>query len=283
MRFLEKIKWQEKIWSFPNNYNVALKKLNMLKQQLKRDPVLRKKYEDIINTNIEKGYTKKLSREEWCKVLEKTWYLPHQSVFNKNKPKKFQMFFDAAAEYNSNGLNKAQLFGPDLLNDLMGVMLRFCNYRAVFSEDIRAMYHQVRVKSDDADALRYTRCWCIYGRNDSSSCENYSVRRTASDHGKQFDEAVAECVKRSLYMDDLFKSVETEEQTVSIIKQLIKLIGKLADSTWQNFKVTGKMHSQNFSHSTVTFDKNGGNIQRSLGIHWNATDNNFFFSSKIID
>ena len=37
------------------------------------------------------------------------------------------------------------------------------------------------------------------------------------------------------------------------------------------------------SQSTVTFDKDGGNIQRTLGIHWNITDDTFFFSSKIID
>ena len=40
---------------------------------------------------------------------------------------------------------------------------------------------------------------------------------------------------------------------------------------------------QNVSQSTVTFDKDGGNIQRTLGIHWNITDDTFFFSSKIID
>ena len=39
----------------------------MLKQQLKRDPDSRKIYKDTINTYVEKGYTKKLSREEACK------------------------------------------------------------------------------------------------------------------------------------------------------------------------------------------------------------------------
>ena len=39
----------------------------------------------------------------------------------------------------------------------------------------------------------------------------------------------------------------------------------------------------NVSQSTVTFDKNGGNFERTLGIQWNIIDDNFFFSSKIID
>ena len=64
--------WQEEKGSFPNNYNIALKRFNMLKQRLKRDPDLRKKYEDTINTYIKKGYAKKLNKKESCKVSEKT-------------------------------------------------------------------------------------------------------------------------------------------------------------------------------------------------------------------
>ena len=49
-------------------------------------------------------------------MLEKKWHLPHHTVFNKKKPEKFQMVFDAAAEYNGNSLNKTLLTGPYLLN-----------------------------------------------------------------------------------------------------------------------------------------------------------------------
>ena len=55
--------WQDKNRSFPNNYNVGLKQFSVLMQQLKRDPDLRNKYKDIINTFIEKSYAKACSRE----------------------------------------------------------------------------------------------------------------------------------------------------------------------------------------------------------------------------
>ena len=100
------------------------------------------------------------------------------------------------------------------------------------------MYHQVRVNPDDADALRflwfdinsdekpdtYQMLVRVFGGKKSPSWANYVVRRTASNHGSKFDEAVAECVNISFYMDDLLKSVETEEEAVSIIKQLIELM-----------------------------------------------------------
>ena len=46
-------------------------------------------------------------------------------------------------------------------------------------------------------------------------------------------------------------------------------------------KVMDFLPTQNVSQSTVTFDKDGGNVQRILEIYWNIIDNNFFFSSNI--
>ena len=150
---------QEEKWSFPNSYNVAFKKfkqrLRKRKKERERDLDLRKKYKDAINNYIEKVYAKKLRREEACKVSKRTWYLPHHLVFNKNKPDKFWIAFDTAAEINGNSLNKALLTSPDLLNSLVGVLQWFCDYRDAFSADIEAMYHKVRLNSNDADALRF--------------------------------------------------------------------------------------------------------------------------------
>ena len=98
--------------------------------------------------------------------------------------------------------------------------------------DVAAEYNGdilVQVNSDDADALRFL--WLedfncagkpdiyqmlvhIFGGKDLLSCGNYAVRRAASDHGSKYGEAVVKCVNRSFYMDDLLKSVETQEQTV---------------------------------------------------------------------
>ena len=216
-----------------------------------------------------------------------------------NKPEKFRIVFDVAADSNGNSLNKALLIGPDLLNSLMGVLMRFRYYRVAFSADIEVMYHQVRVNPDDA--LRFL--WLdvnsdekpdtyqmlvhIFGGKDSPSCANYAVRRTASDHGSKFDETVAEYIYRSFYMDDLLKSVQTEEEAVSIIKQLIELM-QIGGFSLTKFRSNRKevidcSPPQNVSQSTVTFDKDGRNIQRTLGIHWYITDDNFFFSSKIVD
>ena len=85
------------------------------------------------------------------------------------------------------------------------------------------MYHQVWVKSDDADVLRFL--WLedvnsdkkpdtyqmlvhIFRAKVSPSCANHAVARTASAHGSKFDEGIAKCVIRSFYIDDLLKSIK---------------------------------------------------------------------------
>ena len=114
------------------------------------------------------------------------------------------------------------------------------------------MHHKAWVNSD-VDALRF--CWLevnsdekpdmyhmlkyICGWKDSPSCANYAVRGTASDHGSKFNAVIAECVNRPFYiLYDNPKSVETEEQAISIIKQLIKLmqIGGFNLTKFQNDK-----------------------------------------------
>ena len=81
------------------------------------------------------------SAEKKHAKFQKRYGIYHHPVFNKNKPEKFRMVFDAAAEHNGNSLNKALLAGPDLLNSLAGVILRFRNYRVAISADIEATYH----------------------------------------------------------------------------------------------------------------------------------------------
>ena len=45
--------------------------------------------------------------------------------------------------------------GPDLLNQLVGILLRFRTGRVAVAGDIRAMFHQVRVPEKDRDSLRF--------------------------------------------------------------------------------------------------------------------------------
>ena len=63
--------------------------------------------------------------------------------------------FDCAAEYQNESLNKHLLQGPDLTNNLTGVFCRFRQQPIAFLWDIEGMFHQVKVKEEYRDLLRF--------------------------------------------------------------------------------------------------------------------------------
>ena len=70
-------------------------------------------------------------------------------------PGKVRVVFDCAAKFKDVSLNSRLLQGPDFMNSLVGVLMRFRQDHIALAADIEAMFHQVRVKDDDCDALRF--------------------------------------------------------------------------------------------------------------------------------
>ena len=72
--------------------------------------------------------------------FSKQWFLPHHPVLNPNKPGKVRMVMDAAAKKNGVSLNGNLLIGPDLLNSLTGVIMRFREQRVAIAADIEVCF-----------------------------------------------------------------------------------------------------------------------------------------------
>ena len=130
-------------------------RLHHLKRRFSRDPDLEAKYRAAIQEYVNKGYARKMTPEEATKRSRITWYLPHHPVFNVNKPNKCRVVFDAAAKSDGTSLNDQLFQGPDLVNSLTGVLIRFCEEEIAFTADLEAMFYQVKVLPRDADALRF--------------------------------------------------------------------------------------------------------------------------------
>ena len=109
-------------------------------------------------------------------------------VVNPNKPGKVRRTLNGAAKFHGASLNKSLLTGPDLLQNLINVLLRFTHPSAV-SADIEGMFLQVGLFPCDQPSLRflwredptsnvvvhqYTRH--IFGAKDSPTCANYAFQ-----------------------------------------------------------------------------------------------------------
>ena len=93
------------------------------------------RYKEVIQEYLDKGYARKMSKKEADITTPRTWYLPHHPVFNPNKPGKIRVVKDAAAMHQGTSLNKSLMSGPDLLNSLIGVIIRFRSGRIAIAAD----------------------------------------------------------------------------------------------------------------------------------------------------
>ena len=133
-------------------------------------------------------------------------------------------------------LNSLLLSGPDMLNNLVGILMRFREEKIALSGDIEAMFNQVAVPPEDQVVLRflwrqssesetevYQYLRHIFGAKCAPTCSNYALVRSAEDNEEKFPGG-ALAVKRNFYMDDFFKSVKSSEEALALQKQLVEML-----------------------------------------------------------
>ena len=201
-----------------------------------------------MNDLISKDYARKVSSQD-PGPLGTHWYLPHHPVFNPQKPGKVRVVFDCSAKYRDTSLNEQLLQGPDLTNSLVGVLSRFREDHIVLMSDVEAMFHQVRVRPSDCDALRFL--WWpdgdlesqpeeyqmrvhLFGGASSPSCANFALKRTAEDNKADFDPETVETVKRNFYVDDCLKSVGSDDNAIRLARQLREFLSRAGSESSQN-------------------------------------------------
>jgi len=119
-------------------------------------------------------------------------------------------------------LNDNLLQEPDLVNSLVGVLIRFREQSVALVADIEAMFHQVKVSDKDRDVLiflwwpdgdmdkppsEYCMTVHLFSATSSPSCAAYSLKSTARENAASCSPEAVKTVERNFYVDDLLKSV----------------------------------------------------------------------------
>ena len=287
--------WKPHAPPLRNNRAVAVRRLVSLEKRLKADDHLRESYVKTVNTYIEKGYAQELSDENEGED-GKVWYLPHHAVMHPRKPDKVRVVFDCSAKYCGLSLNDVLLQGPCLANDLVATLLRFRQEQIVLVGDIESMFHRIRVRKEDCNALRFL--WWpdgdlektptahqmlvhLFGATSSPVCANYCLRRVADDFGSEFDFKVTETVKKNFYVDDYLCSVSTEEDAITLVNSVCKLLAKggfrLTKFVSNSSKVMETIPESERAKTVAKLDLSGGVEQRVLGVNWNVIEDKIGF------
>ena len=147
--------WADDNIQLPNNYFSSLVQLKSLEKRLSRDTSLKENYANTIRADLGNGYLIRVTDAHKVeKRSNKEWYLPHHPVINPNKPGKVRGVLNGAAKFHGTSLNKFLLTVPDLLQNLIHVLLRFRQHQFAVSADIEGMFLQVGVPDRDQPPLR---------------------------------------------------------------------------------------------------------------------------------
>ena len=229
-----------------------------------------------------------MTEEQVAVTRPRTYYLPHQPVFNVNKPDKIRVVNDSAAKFQGTSLNSSLVTGPDLLNPLIGVLIKFRRDPIAVAGDVEAMFHQVRVSEEDSDSLRFL--WTdnifsddpphvmkmlvhIFGAKDSMTCCCYALQLTARDNAHLMSPMTFETMLKNFYADDLFRSIHSEEAAVKLVKELMVMLkrgGFRLTKFVSNSKVVLESIPAEDVSPTATLNFDGLALERVLGVRWDV-------------
>ena len=141
--------WKSSV-TLPNNYFAAVSQARSLEKRLRDKTIVLQKYKETLTKDLTSKYVEPVIKQP---PPDKIWYLPTHLVENPNKPGKIRRVTNAASKIKGCSLNTCRLTGPDLLADLLELILRFREHAIGVLADIESMFMQIR--KEDQSALRF--------------------------------------------------------------------------------------------------------------------------------
>ena len=227
------------------------------------------------------------------------WYLPHHPVIHEQKPGKVRVVFDCAARFGDTSLNDQLLQGPDLTNNLTGVLLRFQQEPVALMADVQQIFHQVHVAPDDCHALQFL--WWedgdlsknpvdhqmlvhLFGATSSPCCANFTLKKTVRDFGSGFNAQTVDTMNHNFYVNDCLKLVATVHEASRLVSQLVQLLAKggfhLTKWISNSRKVVEEIPAHERAPSIANLDLEDLPIDRALGTQWDVEADTLSFHVK---
>ena len=230
--------WVKDAAELPDNRSQAEKKLETTERRLAKNPDHAEAYDKQMREMNEMNFSRKLSKEELTSYKGPIHYISHHEVVRpNNKSTPIRIVFNSSASYKGHRLNDYWMKGPDLLNSLLGVLLRFRENKVAINADISKMYHRVLIPERDQHVHRYlwrnmnvqqepdvyVKTVLTFGDKPAPAMAQTALLKTAEEGEKRYPEA-AKVLKESTYMDDICDSVHSEEQARTITSEIDEIL-----------------------------------------------------------
>jgi hypothetical protein len=248
-RYEVKLPWVDSHPPLPNNKRLAEKRLVSVSNKLKTKNCLFTDYDAVFRDWLDQDIIEVVPSNE---LDNECHYLPHRPVVKESSATtRIRPVFDASArEQHTPSLNDCLECGPNLIELIPTVMLRFREGRYGVIADIAKAFLQIAVNAKDADMLRFL--WY------NSECDEITVFRhkrvvfgvkcspfllgavidlhlQRASENTNVDPNIIKKLQKSFYVDNVSASVDTLQELDKFIKDSTEIMkeGKFDLRGWQ--------------------------------------------------
>ncbi|XP_037921349.1 uncharacterized protein LOC119658153 [Hermetia illucens] len=277
-RYEASLLWRNDECTIDNNRGGALKGLRRSLVKLSEDPEKLRQYDEIIREMISSGVAEICDEAE--KTNERTYFMPHRPVGRgeERETTKTRIVFNASARSGGNpSLNDLLWSGPNLLPDILKLILNFRLGKHGITADIERAFLQIELAQKDRKVHRF---FWILSLDDLLSIIILQMNRVTfgvtcspflligallkhlEDESINFPET-CELLKESFYVDDLIVSVDDFEEAVKLFNETREILSR-ASMNIRKWKSNNEKLRQIFD----TNESNNISKHKVLGLIW---------------
>ncbi|XP_071158970.1 uncharacterized protein [Mytilus edulis] len=275
----------------PNNRYQAWKRAQILDSSLRKDSKKLEHFVTFMSKVISSGAAEVAPDE----IPGECWYLPLFGVYHPKKPNQIRGVFDSSALYEGVSLNSILMSGPDLTNNLVGVLMRFRKNRIAITGDVEQMFYQFHVDEYHRDYLRFF--WYennditkplieyrmkvhVFGNTPSPAVATYGLREAVS----EAENDVRSFVTNDFYVDDGLISFADKDDAIDLMQRTQKALKdngniRLHKIISNDIDVMKAFPLEDLGKELKDLDLCSDTlpVQHSLGLSWNLQTDMFIF------
>ena len=295
-----KYPWTEDPATLPPNRRAAEGTFRKTEERLQKDPKWGKAYAEQVHEMLQRGAACKLSSEEIAEWKGPVWYVSHLIAPNPHSvTTPIRLVWNSSQEHRGASLNSILLKGPDVLNPIRGVLLRFRvgqhaalgdvskMYNSVWLEEVEKHLHRFVWRDSPADEIQDFAIQRVnIGDRPAGCIAQLAMRETA--RLPEFVEYAEgrRVIEEDTYVDDILTSHDCAEQLKKITKQVETILqaGGFALKPWTFSGQSGRrsQEAQKGEREVLILpNQMGAEEDKALGVGYLAESDHLFLRTAI--
>lgn len=230
--------WLDDPVSLPNNKSAVEATYYRTEKQLAKTPQWKTAYTAQVHDMLNRGAAVKLSEETLLKWSGPVWYVSHLIAPNPHSvTTPVRLVWNSSQKFRGVSLNDMLMKGPDVLNQIRAVLLRFRGGKHAALGDIKKMYNSVWLEdrevhmhrflwrdSEHEELGEYAITRVNIGDKPAGCIAQVAMRETANLPSFRELEEERQVLHRDSYVDDILTSHDDEDRLKTITANVQKIL-----------------------------------------------------------